>query len=90
MSFSEIEKPIIGVTMGDPAGIGPEVIVKALSDSDLRRRGRFVIYGLNELLTYTADIAEKDIFWSRIQHENINRNYMQHALVADYDDLQLG
>jgi 4-hydroxythreonine-4-phosphate dehydrogenase len=23
-------KPLIGITMGDPAGIGPEIIVKAL------------------------------------------------------------
>ena len=27
--------PIIGITMGDPSGIGPEVIVKSLSDNNL-------------------------------------------------------
>ena len=26
------EKPAIAITMGDPCGIGPEVVVKALSD----------------------------------------------------------
>ena len=26
------QSPIIGITMGDPAGIGPEIIVKALKD----------------------------------------------------------
>lgn len=25
-------KPIIGITMGDPAGCGPEITVKALHD----------------------------------------------------------
>jgi 4-phospho-D-threonate 3-dehydrogenase / 4-phospho-D-erythronate 3-dehydrogenase len=30
--------PIIGITMGDPAGVGPEIIVKALSHDDLRLR----------------------------------------------------
>jgi len=25
-------KPIIAVTMGDPSGIGPEIILKALAD----------------------------------------------------------
>ena len=29
--------------MGDPAGIGAEVIVKALADPELRRTGRFII-----------------------------------------------
>lgn len=27
-----LRKPLIGITMGDPAGIGPEIIVKALED----------------------------------------------------------
>ena len=27
------EKPIVGITMGDPAGNGPEITVKALSQS---------------------------------------------------------
>lgn len=30
-------KPLLGITMGDPAGIGPEVIAKALAGSTLRR-----------------------------------------------------
>jgi 4-hydroxythreonine-4-phosphate dehydrogenase len=30
-------KPILGITMGDPAGIGPEVIAKALAQTALRR-----------------------------------------------------
>ncbi|MBA5868195.1 MAG: 4-hydroxythreonine-4-phosphate dehydrogenase PdxA [Nitrospira sp. CR1.3] len=30
-------KPLLGITMGDPAGIGPEVIAKALAGGKLRR-----------------------------------------------------
>ena len=30
-------KPFLGITMGDPSGIGPEVIAKALSGTKLRR-----------------------------------------------------
>src|SRR5215204_5530172 len=29
--------PLLGITMGDPAGIGPEVIAKAMADKALRR-----------------------------------------------------
>jgi 4-hydroxythreonine-4-phosphate dehydrogenase len=79
--------PIIGITMGDPAGIGPEIIVKALAEPEVRRRGRFVIYGFNELLAYAADMAEIDVYWWRDQHERITRNYPQGVVVADYDDL---
>ncbi|MCF7943746.1 MAG: 4-hydroxythreonine-4-phosphate dehydrogenase PdxA, partial [Spirochaetia bacterium] len=28
-------KPLLGITMGDPAGIGPEIIVKALADPEV-------------------------------------------------------
>ena len=29
------QKPIIGITMGDPAGIGPEITIKALAGSEI-------------------------------------------------------
>ncbi len=32
-----MNKPIIGITMGDVAGIGPEVILKALADKKIRK-----------------------------------------------------
>jgi 4-hydroxythreonine-4-phosphate dehydrogenase len=38
-------KPIIAITMGDPAGIGPELCLKAVSDSRLREICTPVIYG---------------------------------------------
>lgn len=38
-------KPIIAITMGDPAGIGPEIIIKALSDDTIRGMARFLIFG---------------------------------------------
>jgi 4-hydroxythreonine-4-phosphate dehydrogenase len=37
--------PIIGITMGDPAGVGPEIIVKALSDPALYGICRPVVFG---------------------------------------------
>jgi 4-hydroxythreonine-4-phosphate dehydrogenase len=38
-------KPIIAVTMGDPAGIGPEVVLKALADPTIKRICRPLILG---------------------------------------------
>ncbi|MDW6057800.1 hypothetical protein SAZ11_06740 [Streptomyces sp. FXJ1.4098] len=37
--------PLIAVTMGDGAGIGPEVVVPALLDQDTLRRCRPVVIG---------------------------------------------
>lgn len=38
-------RPIIGITMGDPAGCGPEITIKALSDPALYERCRPVVIG---------------------------------------------
>jgi 4-hydroxythreonine-4-phosphate dehydrogenase len=32
---SDRERPIVGLTMGDPAGIGPEIVVKAMNEAGL-------------------------------------------------------
>lgn len=38
-------KPIVAITMGDPAGIGPEVILKALRDPKIKKAARPLILG---------------------------------------------
>ena len=38
-------KPILAITMGDPAGIGPEIIVKALSKEDTYQKCRPLVSG---------------------------------------------
>jgi len=78
-------RPTIGITMGDPAGIGAEIIVKALREPELRQAGRYVIFGSNELMGYAADLAETDCFWRRDHHENIER-YDLPCVVLDYDE----
>src|SRR5205085_10750759 len=72
----------------DPAGIGPEIIIKALSSPHTRRLAKFVIYGLNELLTYAADRQEIDPFWYRVQHDSdrTTREISQDVVVLDFDE----
>ena len=41
----EKRKPIIGLTMGDPNGIGPEIIVRALTKLNSRLDWHPVIFG---------------------------------------------
>jgi 4-hydroxythreonine-4-phosphate dehydrogenase len=43
-------KPRIGITMGDPNGIGPEVIVKALACSELQDLCTPVVFGSAEIM----------------------------------------
>jgi 4-hydroxythreonine-4-phosphate dehydrogenase len=73
--------------MGDPLGVGPEVIVKALADPALRARGRFIVYGLHDALEVAADQAEVNRFWWREPYDPDQR-VGSGVLVADFDELQ--
>src|ERR1700755_73429 len=43
MQFSQ--KPTVALTLGDPAGIGPELIAKLLARGDVTERARVVLVG---------------------------------------------
>jgi 4-hydroxythreonine-4-phosphate dehydrogenase len=45
MDDLQMHKPLIGITMGDPAGIGAEIIVKALSSKQIYSMARPVVIG---------------------------------------------
>lgn len=49
---SGLDQKIIGISIGDYNGIGPEVVIKALSDNRLLRKARVVIYGSTRILSY--------------------------------------
>jgi 4-phospho-D-threonate 3-dehydrogenase / 4-phospho-D-erythronate 3-dehydrogenase len=40
-----VKRPILGVTMGDPAGVGPEIIARAAAEPAVRRDSRPVVIG---------------------------------------------
>lgn len=84
-------RPTIAVTMGDPIGIGPELVVKVFSDARLRRRARFVIYGVAEPMHYAADLAEIDPYWRRVQHDSklVDTAIGAGVTVRDYDEYSL-
>lgn len=55
--------PTIGVTLGDPAGIGPEVLAKTLADVD-RNAMRLAIYGAGWALERGARCAGTEVAYT--------------------------
>jgi len=45
-----MKRPIIGITMGDPAGIGAEIIVKALSKKEIYRKSKPIVIGSKSVI----------------------------------------
>ncbi len=74
--------------MGDPAGIGAEVLIKALADHSVRSRARFVVYGMIEQIAYAADLAELTPFWTRSPHESVF-DAQSNLRIADFDEFSI-
>jgi 4-hydroxythreonine-4-phosphate dehydrogenase len=83
--------PVIGISMGDPLGIGPEVIVKALDGASLRGKARVVIYGQNARLTLAADRAGRHPSWFRVAAESDRASMplLGDVTVLDYGESDL-
>lgn len=56
MSSTKSNPPIIGITVGDPAGIGPEIVLKALSDPDTEVPVRPLVYADRVVVEQTSDL----------------------------------
>lgn len=54
------EKLILGITMGDPAGIGPEITIKALAKKEIYDECRPLVIGDASVLEEAAKIVGRD------------------------------
>lgn len=61
-----MDKPVIAMTMGDPAGIGPELVVKVLSDAAVWGRCAPFVIGDVALLTNAARVVGSDLRFNAI------------------------
>jgi len=52
-------RPVLALTMGDPAGIGPEIILKALANPAIKGLADYIIIGDLEVLNKAKDVLDK-------------------------------
>lgn len=50
-------RPIIGITIGDPSGIGPEIIMKALMEEKVYKKCKPLVIGSGTILNRVKEIA---------------------------------
>lgn len=56
-----MNKPVIGIPLGDPAGIGPEIVVKALSDREIFEKCRPLVIGDKEVMKQALRFCGLDL-----------------------------
>lgn len=52
--------------MGDPAGIGPEVLIRTLNEKSRRSRARYVIHGSSHAMHLAAEAVGIEPYWWRV------------------------
>lgn len=50
-------RPRLAVTLGDPAGVGPELVLRLLADEQVAAQGQLVVYGSSILAVRVAEAA---------------------------------
>ena len=69
------KKPILGITMGDPASIGPEITVKALSDPAIYEKCSPIIIGDAAVMEAAVGIVGKmsrSMLYPMSKKQNLN------------------
>ncbi|MBN18680.1 MAG: 4-hydroxythreonine-4-phosphate dehydrogenase PdxA [Chloroflexi bacterium] len=88
-------KPNLGITMGDPSGIGPEVIAKSLSDDSIFFKCIPIIFGNSNIMSNALDSINSNKKVNPI--DSINQAISDTTKLnvldignLDYNDIQVG
>lgn len=87
-----LNEPIIGITMGDPAGIGPEIILKTIKNKKVNEFGKLVVIGdksvlkeVNKKLNFNLKINElNNLKFSNLNSQVVNVIDLNNINVDDF------
>lgn len=90
------QKPIIGITMGDPAGVGPEITLKALAGKEIYEKCRPVVVGDADILLKAQKVTGLDTLNIRRIHSVAEAKFVHGTIdvidmgIADAETLEIG
>src|SRR4051812_13910623 len=79
--------PRIGITMGDPAGIGPEVVLKAVAENDVQAVCIPIIIGDAQLLAHTARTLDLQSGYDIIRRDEAIPDNVSDPLIYHLDNV---
>ena len=88
-----MNRPFIAVPIGDPAGIGPEIVVKAVASEEIKNIARCIIIGDCNVIANALKITNTDINICRIEKtEDYKDNHLNIIPIdnVDFTDLRIG
>ena len=82
-----MKKPILGITMGDAAGVGPEIIVKALADPAIYNLARPVVFGDKKIMERAVQVVGSPIICQAVAKPTDGGNDFGTIDVIDLNNL---
>jgi 4-hydroxythreonine-4-phosphate dehydrogenase len=79
--------PTIGITMGDAAGISPEILVKSLADARIREYCEPIVLGDRRVLEAAAKTANLELSFRAVERPSAWRRDGAAFGVVDYGDV---
>src|SRR5678809_549757 len=79
--------PRIAITMGDPAGIGPEVVLKAVAEEEIKRVCVPIIIGDAQLLTHTARTLDLQSGYDIVRRDEPFPDNVSDAVIYHLDNI---
>ncbi|MBO1511816.1 4-hydroxythreonine-4-phosphate dehydrogenase PdxA [Metabacillus bambusae] len=66
------QKPIVGITMGDAAGVGPEIILKSLAKEEMYEISRPLVIGDSKILERAKSFVNSELKVESVNAENLD------------------
>src|SRR5881227_2986652 len=81
-------RPRIGITMGDPAGIGPEVVLKAVAEDEIQSVCVPVIIGDAQLLAHNARTLDLQCGYEIVRYDERLPDRLSDPIIFHLDNIQ--
>src|SRR6059058_6243706 len=81
-------RPRIGITMGDPAGIGPEVVLKAVAEDEVQSVCAPVIIGDAQLLAHNARTLDLQCGYEIVRYDERLPDRLSDPIIFHLDNIQ--
>lgn len=80
-------KPVLGITMGDAAGVGPEIIAKALADKHIYEIARPIVFGDKKIMERALKIVHSTLCCREISKPEEGGNTYGKIDIIDFKNL---
>ncbi|MBN2909540.1 4-hydroxythreonine-4-phosphate dehydrogenase PdxA [Polycladomyces sp. WAk] len=85
----EKKRPVLGITIGDPAGIGPEITLKALQEKEFYEAAKPLVIGSIPVLETMRERIGSPLRFQRVHHPNEGVYTYGTVDVLDLDNIRI-